>query len=67
MNFLSLERTARHYADMMDVWLRLRDLGGFEWIENVEVSCGSAAACNDFRDFAFRIDDQDRAPRQPGV
>ena len=33
VNFLSLERTARHYADMMDVWLRLRDLGGFEWIE----------------------------------
>jgi hypothetical protein len=33
VNFLSLERTARHYADMMDVWLRLRELGGFEWIE----------------------------------
>jgi len=33
VNFLSLERTARHYADMMDIWLRLRDLGGFEWIE----------------------------------
>jgi Flp pilus assembly protein TadD len=33
VNFLSLERTARHYADLMDVWLRMRDLGGFDWIE----------------------------------
>jgi Flp pilus assembly protein TadD len=33
VNFLSLERTAKHYADLMDVWLRLRDLGGFQWIE----------------------------------
>lgn len=33
VNFLSLERTAKHYADLMDVWLRLRDLGGFDWIE----------------------------------
>ena len=32
-NFLSLERTARHYADLMDAWLRLRELGGFDWIE----------------------------------
>ena len=32
-NFLSLERTARHYADLMEVWLRMRELGGFEWIE----------------------------------
>jgi tetratricopeptide (TPR) repeat protein len=32
-NFLSLERTAKHYADLMDVWLRFRDLGGFEWKE----------------------------------
>jgi tetratricopeptide (TPR) repeat protein len=32
-NFLSLERTAKHYADLMDVWLRLRELGGFDWIE----------------------------------
>jgi hypothetical protein len=32
-NFLSLERTATHYADLMDVWLRMRDLGGFDWIE----------------------------------
>ena len=33
-NFLSLERTVRHYADLMDVWLRLRELGGFDWIES---------------------------------
>ncbi len=33
VNFLSLERTVRHYADQMDVWLRMRELGGFEWIE----------------------------------
>jgi tetratricopeptide (TPR) repeat protein len=32
-NFLSLERTVKHYADLMDVWLRLRELGGFDWIE----------------------------------
>ena len=32
-NFLSLDRTARHYADLMDVWLRLRELGGFDWME----------------------------------
>ncbi len=34
VNFLSMERTARHYADLMDVWLRLRDLGGFDWLES---------------------------------
>jgi tetratricopeptide (TPR) repeat protein len=33
VNFLSLARTAKYYADSMDVWLRLRDLGGFEWVE----------------------------------
>ncbi len=33
-NFLSLERTAKHYADLMDVWLRLRELGGFDWLES---------------------------------
>jgi tetratricopeptide (TPR) repeat protein len=32
-NFLSLERTVKHYADLMDVWLRLRELGGFDWVE----------------------------------
>jgi len=34
VNFLSLERTAKHYADLMDVWLRLRELGGFGWLES---------------------------------
>jgi Flp pilus assembly protein TadD len=33
-NFLSLPRTVQHYSDLMDVWLRLRELGGFEWIES---------------------------------
>jgi hypothetical protein len=33
-NFLSLERAAKHYADLMDVWLRMRELGGFDWIES---------------------------------
>ena len=34
VNFLSLERTAKHYGDLMDVWLRMRDLGGFDWVES---------------------------------
>lgn len=34
VNFLSLERTTKHYADLMDVWLRMRELGGFDWIES---------------------------------
>jgi Flp pilus assembly protein TadD len=33
-NFLSLERTVKHFADLMDVWVRLRELGGFDWIES---------------------------------
>ena len=33
MNFLTLERTAKHYTDLMDVWLRMRELGGFDWLE----------------------------------
>ncbi|HEX4119685.1 MAG TPA: sulfotransferase [Verrucomicrobiae bacterium] len=33
VNFLSLDRAVRHYTDLMDVWLRLRELGGFDWIE----------------------------------
>jgi len=32
-NFLSPERTAKYYGDCMDVWLRMRELGGFDWIE----------------------------------
>lgn len=33
VNFLSIERTVKHYRDLMDVWLRFRELGGFDWIE----------------------------------
>jgi tetratricopeptide (TPR) repeat protein len=32
-SFRSLERTAKFYSDTMDVWLRMRELGGFDWIE----------------------------------
>jgi Flp pilus assembly protein TadD len=32
-NFLTLERTAKHYADLMAVWLRFRELGEFDWME----------------------------------
>ena len=32
-NFLSLDRAAKHYRDLMDTWRRLRDLGGFDWME----------------------------------
>ncbi|MGD0814704.1 MAG: sulfotransferase [Verrucomicrobiota bacterium] len=32
-NFLTLERTARHYADLMDVWLAVRQWEGLAWIE----------------------------------
>ncbi len=33
VNFLSLERTAGHFADLMDVWLRMKELGGFDWLD----------------------------------
>jgi tetratricopeptide (TPR) repeat protein len=33
-NFLSLERTVKHYSDLMDTWLRVRELGGFDWMES---------------------------------
>jgi hypothetical protein len=33
VNFLSLDRAVRHYADLMDVWLRIRELGGFDWVQ----------------------------------
>jgi Tfp pilus assembly protein PilF len=33
VNFLSFERLARHYADLMDVWLAVRQWEGFAWIE----------------------------------
>jgi tetratricopeptide (TPR) repeat protein len=33
VNFLGLAGAIQHYADLMDVWLRLREMGGFDWIE----------------------------------
>lgn len=33
VNFLSLERAAKHYADLMDVWLAVRQWEGFAWLE----------------------------------
>lgn len=33
VNFLTIEGAVAHYADLMGVWLRMRDLGGFDWIE----------------------------------
>ena len=33
VNFLSFERIARHYADLMDIWLAVREWEGFAWLE----------------------------------
>ncbi len=33
VNFLSLERLAKHYADLMDIWLAVREWSGFAWLE----------------------------------
>ncbi len=33
VNFLSFERLAKHYADLMDIWLMVREWEGFAWIE----------------------------------
>jgi len=33
VNFLSLERAVKHYSSLMDTWLRLREWGGFAWLE----------------------------------
>ncbi len=33
IGFLSFEGTAKYYSGCMDAWLRMRELGGFEWIE----------------------------------
>jgi tetratricopeptide (TPR) repeat protein len=33
VNFLSLGRAVKHYTDLMDTWLRMRELGGFDWLE----------------------------------
>lgn len=32
-NFLTLERTVKHYTDIMDVWLAVRQWDGFAWME----------------------------------
>lgn len=34
VNFLSIERTIKHYTDLMGVWLRMREINGFDWIES---------------------------------
>ncbi|HYV32180.1 MAG TPA: sulfotransferase [Candidatus Binatia bacterium] len=33
VNFLSFERIAKHYADLMDIWLAVREWEGFAWLE----------------------------------
>jgi tetratricopeptide (TPR) repeat protein len=33
VNFLSLERTVKFYSDCMDVWLRVKELGGVDGME----------------------------------
>jgi Flp pilus assembly protein TadD len=33
VNFLTFERLAKHYADLMGIWLMVRDWEGFAWIE----------------------------------
>lgn len=33
VNFLSFERLAKHYGDLMDVWLAAREWDGFAWLE----------------------------------
>jgi tetratricopeptide (TPR) repeat protein len=33
VNFLSLERLAKHYSDLMDIWLIVREWAGFAWLE----------------------------------
>lgn len=33
VNFLSFDRLARHYADLMDIWLAVRQWTGFAWME----------------------------------
>jgi tetratricopeptide (TPR) repeat protein len=33
VNFLSFEHLAKHYADLMDIWLAVREWEGFAWLE----------------------------------
>ena len=71
-NFLSLPRTVRHYSDLMDVWLRLRELGGFEWIESryedlVEVTETEGRKVTEFCGLTWHTDQgrhQEKAPRK---
>jgi tetratricopeptide (TPR) repeat protein len=33
VNFLNLERVAKHYSDLMEIWLMVREWSGFYWLE----------------------------------
>jgi len=33
VNFLSFDRLAKHYTDLMDIWLTVREWEGFQWLE----------------------------------
>jgi Flp pilus assembly protein TadD len=33
VNFLSLERLSKHYADLMGIWIMVREWPGFAWLE----------------------------------
>src|ERR1041385_690111 len=33
VNFLSFERLAKHYSDLTDIWLAVREWDGFTWVE----------------------------------
>jgi tetratricopeptide (TPR) repeat protein len=33
VNFLSFERVTKHYSDLMDIWLAVREWDGFSWLE----------------------------------
>jgi len=33
VNFLDLNRVAKHYSDLMDIWLMVREWKGFTWLE----------------------------------
>jgi tetratricopeptide (TPR) repeat protein len=33
VNFLTFERLAKHYTDLMDIWLAVREWEGFAWLE----------------------------------
>ena len=69
-NFLSLERISKHYRDMMDVWLRLRDLGGFDWMESryedtVAAPAGEGRRVTEFLGLDWREDQVDFHQKKP--